>query len=114
MKRRKPSSKRSPARTAAPAAFRAAPATPNALAKGEAEPGLCAPGGLACTKAVSDILGVETGSIEPKVAVVKCMGSLDHTTYKAEYIGVKSCAAAMKIGGGLTACSLRLYGSGRL
>ena len=41
----------------------------NALAKGEAEVGLCAPGGLACTKAVSEILGVETGSIEPKVAV---------------------------------------------
>ena len=84
----------------------------NALAKGQAEPGLCAPGGLSCTKAVSEILGVETGAIEPKVAVVKCMGSLEHTTYKAEYIGVKSCAAAMKIGGGLTACSFGCLGYG--
>ncbi|WP_316636677.1 RnfABCDGE type electron transport complex subunit B [uncultured Ruminococcus sp.] len=83
-----------------------------ALAKGKAEPGLCAPGGLACTKAVSEILGVETGSVEPKVAVVKCMGSLDHTTYKAEYSGIMSCAAAMKIGGGLTACSYGCMGLG--
>ena len=83
-----------------------------ALAKGEAEVGLCAPGGLSCTKAISEILGVNTGAIEPKVAVVKCMGSLEHTTYKAEYIGVKSCAASMKIGGGLTACSFGCLGYG--
>ena len=84
----------------------------NALAKGEAEVGLCAPGGLACTKAVSEILGVETGSVEPKVAVVKCMGSLDHTSYKAEYSGIMGCAAAQKIGGGLTACSFGCMGLG--
>ena len=84
----------------------------NALAKGEAEVGLCAPGGLSCTKAISEILGVNTGAIEPKVAVVKCMGSLEHTDYKAEYSGIKSCAAALKIGGGLTACSFGCLGYG--
>ena len=84
----------------------------NAIAKGEAEAGMCAPGGLACTKAISEILGVETGSVEPKVAVVKCMGSLDNTAYKAEYTGIKSCAAALKIGGGLTACSFGCMGLG--
>ena len=84
----------------------------NALAKGEAEVGLCAPGGLSCTKAVSEILGVQTGAVEPKVAVVKCMGSLDHTSYKAEYSGIMSCAAALKIGGGLTACSYGCMGLG--
>ena len=67
-----------------------------ALAKGEAEVGLCAPGGLSCTKAISEILGVNTGAIEPKVAVVKCMGSLDHTSYKAEYSGIMSCSAALR------------------
>ena len=36
----------------------------DALAKGKAEPGLCAPGGLNCTKAISEILGVETGNVE--------------------------------------------------
>ena len=84
----------------------------NALAKGEAEPGLCAPGGLACTKEVSEILGVSAGNAEPKEAVVKCMGSLENTTYKAEYLGLKSCAAAAKIGGGLTACTFGCLGLG--
>lgn len=84
----------------------------NALAKGEAEVGLCAPGGLACTKEISAILGVDAGNAEPKVAVVKCMGSLDNTTYKAEYSGIRSCAAAMRIGGGLTACSYGCMGLG--
>ena len=83
-----------------------------ALAKGEAEVGLCAPGGLSCTKAISEILGVNTGAIEPKVAVVKCMGSLDHTSYKAEYSGIMSCSAAIKIGGGLTACTHGCMGLG--
>ena len=83
-----------------------------ALATGEADPGLCAPGGLACTKAVSEILGVSTGAVEPKVAVVRCMGSLDHTSCKAEYSGVMSCSAALKIGGGLTACSYGCMGLG--
>lgn len=83
-----------------------------ALAKGKAEVGLCAPGGLACTKEISSILGVASGNVEPKTAVVKCMGSLDHTAYKAEYIGIQSCAAAVKIGGGLTACSYGCMGLG--
>ena len=83
-----------------------------ALAKGKAEPGLCAPGGSSCTKAVSEILGVETGAVEPKVAVVKCRGSLEHTSYRAQYSGIMSCAAAMKIGGGLTACTYGCMGLG--
>lgn len=83
-----------------------------ALSKGEAEPGLCAPGGASCTKAVSEILGVSAADAEPKVAVVKCMGSLDNTSYKAEYSGLKSCSAALKIGGGLTACSYGCMGLG--
>ena len=83
-----------------------------ALAKGEAEIGLCAPGGIACAKELSAILGVETGSMEKKVAVVHCMGSLDNTSYKAEYNGIKSCAAAQKIGGGLTSCSYGCIGLG--
>ena len=84
----------------------------DALAKGKAEIGLCAPGGISCAKELSAILGVETGSMEKKVAVVRCMGSLDNTSYLAEYNGIKSCAAAVKIGGGLTACSYGCIGLG--
>lgn len=83
-----------------------------ALAKGEAEVGLCAPGGIACAKEISEILGVETGSLEKKTAVVHCMGSLDNTSYKAQYNGINSCAAAAKVGGGLTACTYGCLGLG--
>jgi RnfABCDGE-type electron transport complex B subunit len=84
----------------------------DALAKGEAEIGLCSPGGIACAKELSAIMGVETGSMEKKVAAVHCMGSLDNTSYLAEYHGIKSCSAATKIGGGLTACSYGCIGLG--
>ena len=84
----------------------------DALAKGKAEIGLCAPGGLKCAKELSSILGVETGSMEKKVAVVHCMGSCDNTSNKAEYSGIKSCAAAVRIGGGLTSCSFGCLGLG--
>ena len=84
----------------------------DALAKGKAEIGLCAPGGLSCAKELSSIMGVETGSMEKKVAAVRCMGSCDNTSNKAEYSGIKSCAAAIKIGGGLTSCSFGCLGFG--
>lgn len=83
-----------------------------ALAKGAAEVGLCPVGGEKCAKDCAAVLGVDAGSMEKKVAVVRCMGSLDHTSYKAEYTGLHSCAAALKIGGGLTACSYGCIGLG--
>lgn len=83
-----------------------------ALAAGEAEVGLCAPGGEKCAKEIAAVLGVEAGSLEKKTAVVRCNGSFDNTSYKAEYFGLKSCAAAVKIGGGLTSCSFGCLGLG--
>lgn len=83
-----------------------------ALASGEAEVGLCSPGGEKCAKDVAAVLGVDAGSMEKKVAAVRCMGSLDNTSFKAEYHGLQSCAAALRIGGGLTACSYGCMGLG--
>ena len=70
----------------------------NALAKGEAKNGLCAPGGDECAKAIAEILGEEAGTLEKKVAVVRCMGIADYTEDKVNYQGVDSCAGAMIIG----------------
>lgn len=83
-----------------------------ALSKGEAEIGLCTPGGSKTAREISAVMGVDAADVERKVAVVQCMGSLDNTTYKAEYKGLNSCAAAVKIGGGLTACSYGCMGLG--
>lgn len=70
-----------------------------ALAKGEAKLGACSPGGEDCVKAIAEILGVEASAVDRKVALVHCMGSCDNTDSKAQYQGIKSCAAAIAAGG---------------
>lgn len=70
-----------------------------ALACGEAKNGACAPGGEECAKVVAEILGEEAGALEKKVAVVRCMGTIDNTEDKVEYQGVESCAGAVLLGG---------------
>lgn len=84
----------------------------DALAKGTAEVRQCPVGGEKCANMVAVILGVDPGKTEKKVAVVRCMGSLDNTEYKAAYQGIQSCAAAARIGGGLTACTYGCIGLG--
>ena len=84
----------------------------DALAKGEAEVGMCPVGGEQVASMTAVILGVDPGKTEKKCAVVRCMGSLDNTEYKANYQGIQSCAAAAKIGGGLTACAFGCIGLG--
>lgn len=81
-----------------------------ALAKGEAKPGLCAPGGADVAAEVSKILGVEGAAVERQVAVVHCMGSYDYTSDKMEYQGIRSCAAAALLAGGVTSCRFGCMG----
>ncbi len=78
-----------------------------ALAKGEAENGLCSPGGEKTANEIAKILGIGAGAAKKKVAVVHCLGSFDNTTEKVNYQGINSCAAVAKVGGGNSSC---LYG----
>lgn len=82
-----------------------------ALAKGQAKPGLCSPGGEECTHAVEKLLGV-TGETVKKMAVIHCMGSCDNTQNKAEFQGIKSCLMVSKLGDGITACTYGCLGMG--
>lgn len=84
----------------------------DALAKGDAQIGLCTVGGLALAKELSALLGGSGENVEKKVALVHCMGSCDSTENKAEYVGLKSCLAANKIGGGITSCTYGCIGLG--
>lgn len=83
-----------------------------ALAKGEAKPGACSPGGDETVKALSEILGVAAAAVDRKTALVHCMGSCDNTETKMNYQGVKSCAAAAAMYGGTGACSYGCIGLG--
>lgn len=83
-----------------------------ALAHGEAQPGLCSPGGEECVKAIAKVLGVEAGTIERKTAVVKCDGTCENSPLKMEYQGIDTCAAAAALHGGTKNCSYGCIGFG--
>ena len=65
-----------------------------AVAKGEAEPNLCIPGGSSTAAQLSIILGVKIQELEPKVAFVACGGDCENASSCAVYEGIKSCKAA--------------------
>lgn len=84
----------------------------NAIAKGEAKPNLCSPGGLEVNKTISAILGVAVEETEPVAAYVHCNGCSTATEDKYKYIGTKSCAAAEKFYNGKGSCSFGCIGFG--
>lgn len=83
-----------------------------ALAKGEAKPGACAPGGAEMNSKLGEILGVSVEMSEPMVATVKCNGTCDHVQNKMHYTGVSTCKAANMMYGGTLACSFGCLGFG--
>ncbi len=82
-----------------------------AVAKGEVQPNLCAPGGSSAAQAMSEILGVEVAT-EEKVAFVACGGNRENTTTKYAYEGMHSCMAASLLHGGPLACEYGCIGFG--
>jgi electron transport complex protein RnfB len=83
-----------------------------ALARGEAQPGLCSPGGADVAAKIAETLGVAAGDVEYKTALVHCMGSYDNTSDKMQYQGISSCAAAAQLFGGVGSCSYGCMGLG--
>ncbi len=82
-----------------------------AIAKGEAEPNKCAPGGADTANKLAEILGV-TVDTKPKVAFVKCQGNREITSVKYGYEGMMSCRAASLIYGGPVSCEYGCIGYG--
>ena len=82
-----------------------------AVAAGEAEPNLCAPGGATAASALADILGVEV-STEPKIAYIACAGNGEVTKTKYGYSGMQSCTAANLMHAGPLVCTFGCIGFG--
>ncbi len=82
-----------------------------AVAKGEAEPTLCAPGGAETAKKLSEIAGV-SGEFVKKVAYVSCNGGCENTSKKFEYKGIGSCVAVNALFGGDNSCNFGCLGRG--
>lgn len=84
----------------------------DALAKGEAELGLCSPGGQEVADQCAELLGADSSAVSLKTALVRCSGSYDNTSDKMKYDGIKSCAAAELLAGGVTICRYGCMGLG--
>ncbi len=78
-----------------------------AVAKGQAPPDQCTPGGPECARKIAEIMGIQISDFIPKVAVVKCQGSCEHTFDRFRYVGERDCRAATATQFGQSAC---LYG----
>ncbi len=83
-----------------------------ALSNGSAKVGLCPVGGKSVADECASILGVNAGSITPKAAIVRCLGTCDNTSVKMDYTGFDSCAAAAQLYGGMNACRFGCIGLG--
>jgi len=85
-----------------------------AIAEGKEPANSCPVGGSETTKAVSSILGVETGedSGGRKVARVLCSGCDTISKKKFDYKGIEDCKAASMIQGGDKACDKGCLGYG--
>ena len=75
-------------------------------------PNLCVPGKEAVAKMVAEITGKAAASVEPKVAHIKCSGSIDKSSLSYKYKGVKDCFAANLLQGGPKDCKFGCIGFG--
>lgn len=82
-----------------------------AVAKGEAEPNKCAPGGATTASALAELLGVEIDT-NPMVAFVGCGGDCEKTKTKYGYDGMMSCSAANLLYKGPLSCEYGCIGFG--
>lgn len=73
---------------------------------------LCPVGGAETMGKIAAILGMEAAASEPKVAVVRCSGTVCARPKVANYDGAKSCAIAAATFSGETGCSFGCIGFG--
>ncbi len=82
-----------------------------AIVAGEAPVNGCPVGGAACAEQVAQVMGVEAGATERKVAHVYCNGGCNAVD-KAKYEGLQDCTAAMRVAGGPKECAYGCMGLG--
>ena len=82
------------------------------LARGEAPVNGCRAGGEEVEKRLSDFLGVEAEEAIKKIAVIHCSADDSLRKKKAEYSGIKTCAAKNITKGGEVLCDYGCLGMG--
>ena len=82
-----------------------------AVARGEVEVTLCAPGGAATAEQLAQIMGVEVTETLPYRAVLHCSANADQRLQRVEYQGQQTCVAANLVGG-VQGCTYGCLGLG--
>jgi electron transport complex protein RnfB len=82
-----------------------------AVARGEADVSLCAPGGAGTAQGLAGIMGVEVGESLPYRAMVHCSAHTDERLQRAEYRGEQTCASANLVAG-VQGCTYGCLGMG--
>ena len=83
-----------------------------AVAKGEARPEKCSPGGAKTAKAIGEIMGLEVEISEALVARIRCQGTCENAAPRYDYAGLESCRAAAAMAGGPKLCEYGCVGLG--
>lgn len=83
-----------------------------AVALDNAKTNLCIPGADTVAAKVAEVMGVEAEDVVEMVAHVRCGGTCDATTNKANYDGIRTCLASSMIYGGAAACRFGCLGCG--
>jgi len=76
-----------------------------ALVAGQEAPSKCTVSTADGLASIADLLGVDAGSAEKRVARLACAGGKNVARFKADYSGQPSCRAAVAAGGGGKACA---------
>ena len=83
-----------------------------AVARGDAKPTLCIPGGAAASEQISAYLGVAAENAEPQKAVVRCSGTCEKCGDAMDDHGPDTCAACAALDRGKKACGYGCLGYG--
>lgn len=84
----------------------------DAIIGGEATVTLCNAGGQETADVIADILGVASGTVEKKYALIRCGGNLELAHAKYEYRGIADCRAANRLLDGYMECKYGCLGLG--
>lgn len=77
---------------------------------GEVLPSNCTVGGPSTAEHIANLLGIDAGSVEKRVARLLCAGGDDVAVQIGEYEGFSSCRAAATVAGGFKGCSFGCLG----
>jgi Na+-translocating ferredoxin:NAD+ oxidoreductase RNF subunit RnfB len=79
---------------------------------GKISPAQCTVSSDAGVLAIASFLGVDRGTAVKRVARLRCAGGAEATVQRAEYRGLRSCAAASAVAGGGKGCAWGCLGYG--